>query len=249
MATDGAHTHHMRRLNGRPPDTIVADYVGPEPQLNRGEDIFAAIARLERRCRELRADLHRVESAPLPSSHARQRMREIIGHLAQPPHVSMLIEHEDGEIVWPMQNLTAQIHNTTEPAIAFAEAASALALVAFACKEQLIERLDALIAEEADDGAASSIAARQTQGAQMAGDLLSVERDLSFWTWRGLSQGLPVWFGDINPVAILAAQLVTRPAGNGGGSSPGYGAIEIVGRDDKFAMLEPVACVPPACTA
>jgi hypothetical protein len=73
-------------------------------------------------------------------------------------------------------------------------------------KETLLKQLDALLVEEADDGAALSIAARQTQGAKISSDLLSTERDLSWFVWAGLSQGLPVWFGDISPAATLGAQ-------------------------------------------
>lgn len=77
-----------------------------------------------------------------------------------------------------------------------------------------------MIAEEADDAAALSITERQTQSAQISGDLLAAERDLSWFVWSGLSQGFTVWFGDVRPAAILGAQLVTIPPGNGGGSSP-----------------------------
>ncbi len=93
-------------LKTLPPGTAVQDYVGPEPKLAKGEpDILAAIARLERRCRELGANLHRVESAAYPLSHARQRLREIIDQMAQPPNVSMLVEHERGHIAWPQVSL------------------------------------------------------------------------------------------------------------------------------------------------
>jgi hypothetical protein len=40
------------------------------PKLAKGETVTDAIERLRRRGRELRADLHRIESAPFPSSSA-----------------------------------------------------------------------------------------------------------------------------------------------------------------------------------
>ena len=45
------------------------------PKLNKGETVLDAIERLRRRGRELKADLHRIASAPYPSSYAKQRMR------------------------------------------------------------------------------------------------------------------------------------------------------------------------------
>ena len=62
-----------------------------------------------------------------------------------------------------------------------------------------------MIAEEADDAAALSITERQTQSAQISGDLLAAERDLSWFVWSGLSQVFTVWFGDVRPAAILGA--------------------------------------------
>jgi hypothetical protein len=86
-------------LRDYPRGTTIQEHVAEPPKLAKSEDILAAIARLERRCRELRADLHRVASAPLPLSHARERAREIVQTLARAgaPNVSPLIEHESGE--------------------------------------------------------------------------------------------------------------------------------------------------------
>ena len=86
---------------GRPAGTTLADFAGAEPELKKGEDIPIAIERLRRRGRELKADLHRIASAPYPSAHAKARMREQIEALAQTgaPTVSLLIEH-DKPIQW-----------------------------------------------------------------------------------------------------------------------------------------------------
>jgi hypothetical protein len=43
---------------------------------------------------------------------------------------------------------------------------------------------------------------------ETSGDLLAVERDLRWFVWAGLSQGFPVWFGDVSPAAILGAHRV-----------------------------------------
>ena len=79
-------------LRNRRHGTAFAEYVAEPPRLSKGETILDAVTRLERRCRELRADLHRCESAPYPLSHARARLVETVERLAQAPNVSMLIE-------------------------------------------------------------------------------------------------------------------------------------------------------------
>jgi hypothetical protein len=219
-------------LKTLPPGVTVTDWVGPEPKLAKGEpDVFAAIAHLERRTRELGADLHRVESAPYPSSHAKQRMREQIETLAQrgAPSMALLVEH-DREIVWPQTSLRSAVYNAQAPSFAATETTDVFAVFAWLQKDTLIGRLDAEIDAEADDPNALDHSERQTQAAQTSGDLLTVSRDLSWWIWRGISQRLPVWFPDgTNPAAILAAELITLPTGNGGGSSPEHASYSLIG--------------------
>jgi hypothetical protein len=77
------------------PGNCKLEVVEVEPsKLNKGENIHDAIDRLRRRGRELKADLHRIESAPYPSGYAKQRMREQIAQLAQrgAPSVARLVE-------------------------------------------------------------------------------------------------------------------------------------------------------------
>jgi hypothetical protein len=75
---------------------------------------------VRRRGRELKADLRRIQSAPFPSSYAKQQMRAQIEALAMSgtPNVSNLTEH-DREIAWPTQMLRCQAHNTPMPSVAF----------------------------------------------------------------------------------------------------------------------------------
>jgi hypothetical protein len=86
-----------------------------------------------------------------------------------------------------------------------------------------------MIVEVADDAAALSTTDCQRQAAQIQGDLLSVERDMAWFVRAGISQGLPVWFGDISPAAILGAKLVTLPAGDRPGSSPEHASYSLIG--------------------
>jgi hypothetical protein len=70
-------------LRNRRHGSAIVAYDGPPPTLLKGGDILAAVSRLERRCRELRADVRRIASAPLPLSHARERLGEMVATWAR----------------------------------------------------------------------------------------------------------------------------------------------------------------------
>jgi Putative transposase of IS4/5 family (DUF4096) len=53
-------------------------------ELNKGETVLDGIERLRRRCRELKADLHRIASAPFPSSTILLRCRMRRGRRPRP---------------------------------------------------------------------------------------------------------------------------------------------------------------------
>jgi hypothetical protein len=96
--------------HGKPGNTTLEEFAGSEPKLLKGDGLLDAVENRRRRVRELRADLHRIASAPYPSSHAKQHMREAIETFAQrgTPDVSMLIEH-DGDIAWPMLRVQSEV--------------------------------------------------------------------------------------------------------------------------------------------
>jgi hypothetical protein len=122
-------------------------------KLAKGESILDGIQRLRRRGRELKADLSRIQSAPYPSSYAKQKMRTQIEALAMPPSVAELIEH-DRQVVFQTQRLKSSVYNTGTPAIAFAEVPDTLALLAWLHRDALVKRLEAEIDAESDDAAA-----------------------------------------------------------------------------------------------
>ena len=105
-----------------------------------------------------------------------------------------------------------------------------LATLAWAMKDTLIKQCETLLAEESDEASALSIPDRQRQGLQIQSDLLAVEYDLGAMVWRGLDEKLPCWFdGDMNPMAIIGAQLVTRLASTRGGSTPDHAGNNLIG--------------------
>jgi hypothetical protein len=79
----GANACEVYLRDGKPGNTTLEAVEVEPPKLNKGETVVDAIERHRRRVRELRADLHRIESATCPSSYAKQRMRAQIGQLAQ----------------------------------------------------------------------------------------------------------------------------------------------------------------------
>jgi hypothetical protein len=110
---------------------------------NTVPSLLSDLQRLRRRGRELKADMHRIESAPYPSSYCKQRMREQIEALAMPgtPDVTNLIEH-DGKIEFQTQRVTSEVH-AERRLLAFTAVPDTVALVAWLHKEALIVALDA----------------------------------------------------------------------------------------------------------
>jgi hypothetical protein len=215
---------------GVPPGVVLQDHEGPKPTLNKNETITDAIERHRRRVRELKADAHRIQSSPYPSSYAKKQMRAQIGALAMSgaPNVANLIEH-DRQIEWPTQMLRSEVHNTEVPSVAFAELHFVLPILAWLQKDALIAALDREIASEADDRSALTHEARQQQEAVVQGDLLNVERDESWFVWAAMAERLPaVHRPDCAPAAILGVQFLTAPrAVEARGSSPMHAAWDL----------------------
>jgi hypothetical protein len=201
--------------SGRPGGTTLEDAKKEvEPKLAKNESgLLDAIENRRRRVRELKADLHRIASAPFPSNHCKAQMRAQIEALVQrgAPDVSLLIEH-DREIIWPMQSLQSEVYNAQPGATAFAKTPDTSALLAWLFKDQLIAALDAEIAAEADDAAALTHEARQKAEAEAMSDLLAAEFSEAELVWRGQSEGLLCEHrGDCSPQAILGVALRTLP--------------------------------------
>jgi hypothetical protein len=200
--------------SGRPGGTSLAEYDdGPEPKPNKGETILDAVARLRRRGRELRADAARIAASQFPAAYTKEKMRRQIAQLAEQgcPDVSLLVEH-DRDITFPTQRLTSEVHGEHRQ-LAFTQVADGTGLVAWMFQDALVERLDALIDAEMDTGATPlSHEERERRTAEVLGDLLSVERDESWFVWMGQSQGLPCEHRpDVSVLALLSIDLVTVP--------------------------------------
>ena len=210
---------------GRPSGVQLQDYDGPEPKLNKGEaNLLDAIANRQRRVRELKADLHRIASAPFPSAYCKQRLRQIVEQAAAhgAPDVSGLVELDQEDVRWPQKRVRSEVLGT-QGALAFHEAVDVVGLLAFLLKPTLISALDALVDAEQDDPAALTHEQRQKAEAEAQNDLRATERNICALIWRGQADGLPLEFpADISPIALLGLRLVTPPRADGlPGTTPG----------------------------
>ena len=117
----------------------LEDFDGPPPKLAKGETVLDALERLRRRGRELKADLHRIRSAPYPSAHAKKRMRAQIEELAQRgPSVARLVEH-DGPVEFPTLSLMVLVRGG-QGAVGHVEVIDTAALFAWLHRDTLTGR-------------------------------------------------------------------------------------------------------------
>ena len=207
----------------------MQDYDGEVLKLAKGEaGLLDAIENRRRRVRELKADQHRIRSAPFPSGHAKQRMRAQIDALAMQgaPSVSRLVEL-DGKIEFQTARLTSEVH-AERRSLAFTEVPDAVALTCWLHKDALIAALDREISSESDDPNSLGHEAREKAEAEAMSDLLSTERNICSLIWRGQAEGLPV-SADISPLAILQVLLITLPRAPSGPSSPEIAGYNLIG--------------------
>lgn len=220
--------------DGVPAGVVLEDHEVEPPKLAKGETLQDAISKLQRRGRELKADLNRIQSAPYPSAHVRAKVRAEVEALASRgmPVVSDVVEH-DRSLAWPMQRLQANVYDGERPTFASTEVVDTLALFAFVHRQALLDALDALVTEESDDAAALTHVEREKRAAVVMGDLLAVEYDEAALTWAAIEERLPVEHRpDISPQAILQVRLVTAPTNGAHGSSPlmSFDLIGSIGR-------------------
>jgi hypothetical protein len=219
-------------LRDRPPNAAVEDAPTEPPKLAKGESLLDAIERIRHRGRELLADANRIRSSPYPSSWAKAQVRAQVAALAQrgAPDVTLLVEHGRHSVTWPMQNLQSAIHNADRAAVGFTVAPDAVALFAWAFRDQLVAALDRAIDEEADDEHALDHGEREKREAEVLADLLMVEQSEAALVWAALAQGMPCEHrGDCSAQTILQCRLVTVPTRDGPGSSLEHASYSLIG--------------------
>lgn len=200
--------------SGRPGGTALAPFEGPSPVLKNGENVTDTIESRRRRLRELAADLHRVRSAPYPSSLAKAKMRQQIEAMADQGAPNVLGMIEGGTpIEFPTKQVPALVYNSTPGAVVAPMIPDANGLVAWLFRDQLIKALDKEIADCADDAAALTDEQRQKQEAVILSDTLAVEREEVGLIDLAATQGNSIQYrADTSPLAVLGLTLVTASA-------------------------------------
>jgi hypothetical protein len=176
-------------------------------------NIIDAIEGRRRRGRELKADLHRVRSAPWPSSIAKKKMRERIEQLAETgaPRADAAIE-TDQPVTFPTRTYQVQVLNADPSAVGFVELPDALGLFAWLYRDALIAALDREIDGCADDPNALTAEQRRKAEAEIHADLLAIEREECALVEVAQSQGLSADYRiDCNPRAILGIEWIAAP--------------------------------------
>jgi hypothetical protein len=190
---------------------------------NDGGRIDAAVERYRHRLRELAADLHRVRSAPWPSSVAREKARTQIEQLAEAaaPNLDSMIEHGSSKVGFAQMSLSSLVRGTETPALAFTETADTLGLLCWLLKDQLLAKINASLDEIADDKAALSQQQREEAEAQISSDMLAIERLEVACIWHAeAAKGEIIDFrGGTSPQSLLGIKLVNQPHTNGSGTS------------------------------
>lgn len=90
----------------RVPKQNVLAWDGPDPKFGRNESIADALERCRRRIRQLDADRHIINSAPIPSGEAKAVAKGYVAHLVEigAPDVYGLVE-TGGRIEWPQRQM------------------------------------------------------------------------------------------------------------------------------------------------
>ena len=192
-----------------------------------GGRIDAAVERYRHRLRELAADLHRVNSAPWPSSLAKAAAKELIYRLADQgqPILDGAIEHGQ-EITFAKKRLTSEIYNVANSpgAIGYvSDAHDAVGLIAWMFRDQLLAKINAGFDQIAEDKIALDERQRAEALATINTDMLAIERLECACIWHADAKGEVIDFRPTtSPQAVLGVRLVNVPRVAPAGSSHGY---------------------------
>ena len=198
--------------------------------LKKGENIADAVERYRHRLRELAADLHRVKSAPWPSSVAKAKAKAQIDALADAaaPDCDRAIEH-GLPVSFATMMQTAMVRGVETPALSVTEAIDTFGLMMFLFKDQVLQKINAALDEAADDSNALSEREREEAIAQITFDSLVCERAECSLIWSADAKGDVIGFrSTTSPQAVLGLTLTTRTPVSERGSSLEH-ALSIIG--------------------
>lgn len=167
-------------LSGRPGGTAIQMLPPINPVLRKNETIPQALERNQLRLRELTADIRRAETAPIPKSIAKRRVQDQLANIARNgrPSTMRLLAHGT-KLEFPTKPERLEIISTATDQYSYAtgELPDAIALLTWLFSEAIAEKIEHLIDQDADEGAALSDEARAELLAQLNADFLSTERE------------------------------------------------------------------------
>jgi hypothetical protein len=196
---------------------IKQPFVGRVSPPPNGETPTASVKRLRATIAKLRADLAAVEKAPVPLAIAVQRAREQVAALAREgrPQVEPLFQRDDrfAKLAWPSSNErmtvfgdVGLIDGAPRRVVGFAagDLPQSNAMIAWLFEDRLQERVADLIKQSANEKAALTVEAQRQRRADLAAELLLIERQEIAAIERGEAEGGMIGIRvDTDPRAVL----------------------------------------------
>jgi len=162
----------MAALRTLPADIVLEMYDRPiAATLGKGESAPQAVERIRQRLLELKADLHTIASAPIPSSIAVARMKQQIAALADRGRPSVLNCAELGSEV---EFAKTSVQHSGMPG--WHETHEVLPLIAWLFQADLEQALEEEIREIADDASALDDDERLKRERAVLASILETER-------------------------------------------------------------------------
>jgi hypothetical protein len=217
---------------GRPGNTVMEYCPTEPPKPAKGDSLLDLIEKLRRRGRELQADANRISSAQFPAAFVKAKMRETILRLSEAgcPNISGMVEH-DGPLTFAQSRIQTTLYGDNHSQqISFGETTDAIAFDCWLHRDEIIKRLEKQIDAEVDPNSTPlSYEQREQRKAEIALDLLDIERQEAAAVWLAQEHGLPVEHrADCSPQAILQIQLRTVTGNGHDGPSTTPFAYDIV---------------------
>lgn len=147
--------------------------IAPEttaPKLAKGEAFADAIAKVRGKIGNLHAEMRAVKYAPLPSRESKQIVRGFVEALAEAGRPDVLPTVEAGRFPIFAPDMTPPATTPTPPV-------NVLGLLAFVMKDQFVAALEREIDANSDDSSALTNTERNERLAQLASELLHLERE------------------------------------------------------------------------
>lgn len=202
-------TRNLTEWLGRvPAGAEIAMHPEPVPSLKIGQSFSKAIEAQRDRLAELRADLHRVRSAPTPSATVKARARAQIEALAEAGRPDALRSIERGAALkWPETVITADVIGVVAGA-AIVPVHNSVAILAWLLKDQMLARVEAEIDDLADDQGALDDDEKLKREREIRAASLAAERAECDLIWQAAAAGSQLAFRvDAAPEAVLGVVL------------------------------------------